>query len=250
MAGMLVFARLPDGSTVPCDIGPADTVQDLLEKCGGSALGPVTVLFGGEHVEAGSFLSDAGISSQSTVHLLAGVELKFDPMLCPPAVTLEEDDTVAMGKRFREGSVFTTAAPPQLSTGLYRWRVRVLEECDGGYAFGLARRNADGDVNFMGGTWKRHGSTYTIGVGHNRVVALAGFRDDGAEAPVVGLKSAVCEADTQRRTFRISSEETDGVAWSHVWEDVPYGDLEPFASFNSTRARLSIEPLSGCFRPR
>eukprot|EP01065_Artemidia_motanka_P015385 TRINITY_DN1921_c0_g1_i5.p1 TRINITY_DN1921_c0_g1~~TRINITY_DN1921_c0_g1_i5.p1 ORF type:complete len:247 (+),score=47.42 TRINITY_DN1921_c0_g1_i5:76-816(+) len=142
MAGMLVFARLPDGTTVPCDVGPSSTVQDVTDMCGGSGLGRVAVLFGGKVVAGSDLLSDVGISSQSTLRITAAPELRFDRERCSEDLQIHgDDDRVVSGTTAaRKELVFTTALPLPPSTGVYRWKVNVLEYVDGTCITGAAPR--------------------------------------------------------------------------------------------------------------
>eukprot|EP01065_Artemidia_motanka_P015380 TRINITY_DN1921_c0_g1_i15.p1 TRINITY_DN1921_c0_g1~~TRINITY_DN1921_c0_g1_i15.p1 ORF type:complete len:250 (+),score=53.96 TRINITY_DN1921_c0_g1_i15:76-825(+) len=246
MAGMLVFARLPDGTTVPCDVGPSSTVQDVTDMCGGSGLGRVAVLFGGKVVAGSDLLSDVGISSQSTLRITAAPELRFDRERCSEDLQIHgDDDRVVSGTTAaRKELVFTTALPLPPSTGVYRWKVNVLEYVDGTYVVGIHRRAAaldSRDVVFYCALHSRHSFWYAC--------ALADSSWNRDQAARESLSCVHCEADTDSGVFRLTRQ-WEGGEEEKLWKDVQLDDFELVADFTMCDAVISIEAVSGCFRPR
>eukprot|EP01065_Artemidia_motanka_P015376 TRINITY_DN1921_c0_g1_i10.p2 TRINITY_DN1921_c0_g1~~TRINITY_DN1921_c0_g1_i10.p2 ORF type:complete len:247 (+),score=51.38 TRINITY_DN1921_c0_g1_i10:76-816(+) len=243
MAGMLVFARLPDGTTVPCDVGPSSTVQDVTDMCGGSGLGRVAVLFGGKVVAGSDLLSDVGVSSQSTLHITATPELRFDWERCSRCVQIDsDDDSVVSGSSAAQASrALTTALPLARSTGVYRWYMNVLEHNGGTYCVGIVRRGLDGpDDAYYGTVASLWGSWWYAQAGLDAETE----KTSGEEATCVH-----CEADTDSGVFRLTRQ-WEGGEEEKLWKDVQLDDFELVADFTMCDAVISIEAVSGCFRPR
>eukprot|EP01065_Artemidia_motanka_P015386 TRINITY_DN1921_c0_g1_i6.p1 TRINITY_DN1921_c0_g1~~TRINITY_DN1921_c0_g1_i6.p1 ORF type:complete len:219 (+),score=32.60 TRINITY_DN1921_c0_g1_i6:192-848(+) len=214
--------------------------------CGGSGLGRVAVLFGGKVVAGSDLLSDVGVSSQSTLHITAAPELRFDRERCVAGVQIHgDDDRVVSGRNMTaQGCILhTTALPLARSTGLYRWKVNVLEHDDGTYAVGIHRKGTShgGDVVFYGAIASHGSSRWTT--------LVDGTASEDACAVEKKLSCVHCAADTDRGTFRVTRQ-WEGGEEEKLWKDVQLDDFELVADFTMCDAVISIEAVSGCFRPR
>eukprot|EP00756_Hemistasia_phaeocysticola_P037329 Hpha_TRINITY_DN16690_c0_g1::TRINITY_DN16690_c0_g1_i17::g.183541::m.183541 len=71
MAGLQVFARLPEGKLVPVSVVPAATVADLMEevrKAAGLRSAPV-LRFLGKRLDASTPVADTGVTSEATLEV-------------------------------------------------------------------------------------------------------------------------------------------------------------------------------------
>eukprot|EP01065_Artemidia_motanka_P015377 TRINITY_DN1921_c0_g1_i12.p1 TRINITY_DN1921_c0_g1~~TRINITY_DN1921_c0_g1_i12.p1 ORF type:complete len:219 (+),score=35.35 TRINITY_DN1921_c0_g1_i12:192-848(+) len=214
--------------------------------CGGSGLGRVAVLFGGKVVAGSDLLSDVGVSSQSTLHITAAPELRFDRERCVAGVQIHgDDDRVVSGRNMTaQGCILhTTALPLARSTGLYRWKVNVLESHAGTYGVGIRRNMAalERSAVFFYGT--------ITSCSFSRWAAVFSGRTETEEACAEKLSCVHCEADTDSGVFRLTRQ-WEGGEEEKLWKDVQLDDFELVADFTMCDAVISIEAVSGCFRPR